>query len=141
MRRAAFALIVAASALSQPAAVVAQERCDNCGRVESIRTVTTREIWVPLGSTAGPSLAGDAGQPGRVTSMYNFSSGNTVLLGAAGGAGYAKRPSAYERPRWEIAVKMDGGGVRKVSNDYEPALREGDRVRVYGTQLDLITER
>ena len=54
-----------------------------------------------------------------------------------GGAGYARRPSAYERPRWEIRVKMDAGGLRTVSQGYEPALREGDRVRVYGTQLEL----
>jgi ABC-type amino acid transport substrate-binding protein len=40
--------------------------------------------------------------------------------------------------RWEIVVKMDRGGVRTVTNDYEPALREGDRVRVYGTQLELV---
>ena len=59
-----------------------------------------------------------------------------VLLGAAGGAGYATRPKAYERPRWQIVVRMDGGGQRTVHHDYEPALREGDRVRVYGTQLE-----
>ena len=40
--------------------------------------------------------------------------------------------------RVEIRVKMDAGGVRVVSHDYEPALREGDRVRLYGTQLELI---
>jgi len=61
-----------------------------------------------------------------------------VMLGAAGGAGYAKRPNSYERPRWEIVVRMDDGSRRTVNNDYEPALREGDRVRVYGTQLERI---
>ena len=68
-----------------------------------------------------------------------LTTGNMVLLGAAGGAGYAKRPNAYERPRWEIKVRMDAGGVRTVTHDYEPALREGDRVRVYGTQLELVS--
>ena len=115
------------------------ERCDNCGSVESIRMVTERTGWTPLGAmTTSPATGDFAGQPGRVTQQYNFTTGNTVLLGAAGGAGYARRPTAYERPRWEIRVKMDGGGMRTVSHSYEPALREGDRVRVYGTQLELI---
>ena len=136
--RLALAVVVAACAAD---AVPAQERCDNCGRVQSIRTVTTRESWTPLGTMADSRGADVTGQPGRVTTMYNFTSGNMVLLGAAGGAGYAKRPNAYERPRWEIVVRMEGGGVRTVNNDYEPALREGDRVRVYGTQLELVAER
>jgi outer membrane lipoprotein SlyB len=133
MIHALLAMMVAASA---PA--LAQDRCDNCGRIESIRMVTERTTWTPLGALPTPITAGDSGgQPGRVTQQYNFTTGNTVLLGAAGGAGYARRPNTYERPRWEVRVKMDGGGMRTVSQAYEPALREGDRVRVYGTQLEL----
>ena len=128
------ALVAMLAVLCVPA--LAQERCDNCGRIESIRTATARETWTPLGGVTMPSNPTD--QPGRVTSQYNFTTGNMVLLGAAGGAGYAKRPNAYERPRWEIRVKMDGGTIRTVTHDYEPALREGDRVRVYGTQLELV---
>lgn len=121
---------------------VAQERCDNCGRVQSIRTVSSREGWTPLGAMpVDPRGYEGGGQPGRVTTAYNFSSGNMVLLGAAGGAGYARRANTFERPRWEITVRMDSGGNRVVTNDYEPALREGDRVRVYGTQLDLVADR
>jgi hypothetical protein len=33
---------------------------------------------------------------------------------------------------------MDNGNVRIVPQSYEPLLREGDRVRVLGTQLDLV---
>lgn len=129
----AMLMVVAAPALAQG------DRCDNCGRVESIRTVTERTSWTPLGAMATSPATGDfAAQPGRVTQQYNFTTGNAVLLGAAGGAGYARRPNAYERPRWEVRVKMDNGNVRTVSQSYEPALRDGDRVRVYGTQLELI---
>jgi hypothetical protein len=135
-------VLVALCALACAEAAPAQERCDNCGRVEWIKAVTTRETWVPLGAMATDTSSPGAGsQQGRVTTVYNFTSGNVVLLGAAGGAGYAKRPNAYDRPRWEVGVAMDAGGTRVVSQGYEPALRQGDRVRVYGTQLELVAER
>lgn len=128
--------VIALLSLFAAASSLAQERCDNCAQILSIRTTTAKTTWSPLGSM--PAASDNFGQPGRVTTQYNFTSGNLVLLGAAGGAGYAKRPNSYERPRWEITVRMDDGSTRVVSNDYEPALREGDRVRVYGTQLELI---
>jgi hypothetical protein len=34
---------------------------------------------------------------------------------------------------------MDDGTRRSLRQSYEPSLVEGDRVRVYGTQLELIT--
>jgi len=134
MRRLLIAAMLAAIAV--PA--LAQEKCANCGRVESVREYTAKTGWTPLGATATAGANPSAADAGRVSTQYNFTTGNVVLLGAAGGAGYAKRPNSYERPRWEIAVRMDDGSRRAVTHDYEPTLREGDRVRVYGTQLELM---
>jgi len=63
--------------------------------------------------------------------------GALVLVGAAGGAVYAKRPNSYQRPRWDVTVKLDTGATRVLPQLYEPLLREGDRVRVFGTQVEL----
>ncbi len=131
-------LLVAAMFAVTAVPALAQEKCANCGRVDSIRESTAKTNWTPLGAAGSTGYRESAGDAGRVSTQYNFSTGNVVLLGAAGGAGYAKRPNSYERPRWEIVVRMDDGSRRTVSHDYEPTLREGDRVRVYGTQLELL---
>jgi outer membrane lipoprotein SlyB len=131
-------LLVAAMLAATAVPALAQEKCANCGRVESVREYTAKTGWTPLGATATAGASPSAADAGRVSTQYNFTTGNVVLLGAAGGAGYAKRPNSYERPRWEIAVRMDDGSRRAVTHDYEPVMQVGDRVRVYGTQLELM---
>lgn len=117
------------------------DACDACGVVVSIRMTTERTQWTPLGSST-PSVVTAAGSPTGAVSQISigpkFQSEGIVVLGAAGGATYAKRPNAYEKPRWDVTVKMDRGGTRVVPQSYEPLLREGDRVRVLGTQIELI---
>jgi outer membrane lipoprotein SlyB len=113
--------------------------CDSCGVVVAIRMSVQEEEWTPLGVVSpASSLAAPGGTEAR--SAFAFGSeGNRglVLIGAAGGAMYAKRPTAYQRPRWDVTVKMDRGDTRTLQQRYEPLLREGDRVRVLGTQVEL----
>jgi outer membrane lipoprotein SlyB len=122
----------------------AQDTCDNCGRIVSIKQVTVTTQWTPLGAmspgTLQPSGVGE--QPGQVTTSYIIGKGGKnegqVLLGSAGGAGYAKRSGSSNQQRWEVTVKMDKGPQRVLQQAYEPLLQEGDRVQVFGTQLELI---
>ena len=118
--------------------------CGACGKVESIRQSTSKQQWTPLGTGVGvggtPSL-GD--YPSGVTSFRigpGLSNQGMVVLGAAGGAAYKSTPKSYEQPRWDVTVKMDGGGVRVVSMSYEPYVREGDRVRIAGNNVELLDE-
>lgn len=117
--------------------------CAACGIIESIRQTTAKENWTPLGMGVGVGGApsGVTQPPAAVSSFQigpGFSNQGIVLLGAAGGAAYRKAPNSYERPRWELTVKLDGGGVRLVTLAYEPYVREGDRVRVSGNNVELL---
>ncbi len=107
-----------------------------CGRVESIRQTTVKQSWTPLGQAAGFDADGRS-----VTSFQigpGMSNQGMVVLGASGGAGYRKSPNAYEQPRWEVTVKLDSGQKRVLTVAYEPFVREGDRVRVAGSSLELV---
>ena len=68
----------------------------------------------------------------------DLSKRGTVVLGAAGGVAYQSRPSALNVQRWELVVRMDDGSVRSVTQNYQPMLQSGDRVRVFGTQVELL---
>jgi outer membrane lipoprotein SlyB len=111
-----------------------------CGIVDSIRQTTVKQPWTPLGGGAAAS-PGDYNS-GKVTTAFKIGPGlsnqGIVVLGAAGGADYQKRPNSYDQPRWEVTIRLDNGQKRVVTVAYEPFVREGDRVRVAGTSLELV---
>ena len=138
----------AGGARAQPGNGAPEADCSSypCGRVESIRQTTVKQTWTPLGAgvgigggSAGGLTGGDAA---AVTSTFKIGPGlsnqGMVLLGAAGGAQYTKTPNSYQQPQWEVSVKLDGGRTRTVNMRYEPFVREGDRVRVVGSNVELV---
>jgi hypothetical protein len=139
MRSLAIALSLCAvcvPALGQP-----PNGCDSCGIVQSIRISSERSQWTPLGSTTPAVVTPQGGMTEGMTQYQigpQLKNQGMVIVGAAGGAAYSKRPNQYEKPRWDVTVKMDRGGVRIVPQSYEPLFREGDRVRVLGTQIELV---
>jgi outer membrane lipoprotein SlyB len=70
--------------------------------------------------------------------VVNRQNRGLVMIGANGGAQYASRPKSYQRQRWQVTLKMDDGSARLVQQRYEPFVREGERVRIVGTQLELV---
>ncbi|MEO8675472.1 MAG: hypothetical protein ABI569_07825 [Casimicrobiaceae bacterium] len=123
-------------AASIKAAPTHAEACAQCGRVVSVRQTMVKEQWTPLGG--GASFGSDA----RAATMFQIGPGlsnqGKVVVGAAGGAAYQKTPNAYEKPRWEVTVKLDNGQTRMTSLPYEPYVVEGDRVRIEGRNVELI---
>jgi outer membrane lipoprotein SlyB len=142
-----FALLAFAAAAAIPASAQikpADAACGNCGVVQSITPVNQRQQWTPLGSVPEASAmgGGPGGQTGSATMLSigpGFTNRGMVVVGAAGGAAYAQKPNEYQRQRWDVTVKMDSGPPPRVVNlSYEPFVQEGDRVRVFGNQLELI---
>src|SRR5208282_6500227 len=92
----------------------ASDECVRCGKIESIRPVTAKDQWTPLGTVSTSSLgAGANGNPSAVM-MHQIGPGLTnqgrVLIGAAGGAAYGSRPDELDRQRGGVTVRMDDGG-------------------------------
>jgi hypothetical protein len=128
----------------RPVPVVADD-CGPCGRVESIRQSTVKQGWTPLGQgtgVGGTNPESGPGGTGGVTTAFQIGRGGEnqglVLLGAAGGANYRKSPNSYEQPRWEVTVRLDRGTTQVVSMAFEPYVREGDRVRIAGNNVELV---
>jgi outer membrane lipoprotein SlyB len=117
------------------------ETCDRCGTVETIRQAGSKDSWTRLG-TVSSSGAGTSDLAPMAVTQYqvgrDLSKKGTVLLGSAGGVAYQSRPSALNVQRWELVVRMDDGSVRTVTQNYQPLLQAGDRVRVFGTQVELL---
>ena len=146
MTRAILLALVAVAAAAPVSAQIkpAGEACGNCGVVQSITPVSQRQQWTPLGSVpeAGAMGGGPGGQPGSATMLSigpGFTNRGMVVVGAAGGAAYAQKPNEYQRQRWDVTIQMDSGPPPRVVNlSYEPFVQEGDRVRVFGNQLELV---
>jgi hypothetical protein len=113
--------------------------CNSCGVVVSVERSTQQEDWTPLGVVSStPSMASGASADSRSVFAFGQGKPELVMIGAAGGAVYAKRPRSYQKFRWDVTITMDTGGQRVVQQSYEPYLRQGDHVRILGTQLELI---
>ncbi len=122
----------------KPAAAAAPpaDECGQCGKVLSIKRTAVKEQWTPLGSDTGFQ------QDARAATQFKIGPGlsnqGLVIVGAAGGAGYQKSPNSYEKPRWDVTVKLDTGQTRVLQLNYEPYVQEGDRVRISGRNVELV---
>jgi hypothetical protein len=96
-----FAGLAMVSAVAQAQAAKSTDAPDctsfPCGRVDSIRQTTVKQPWTPLGGAVSAS-PGD--YSGKTTSAFQIGPGlsnqGIVILGAAGGADYQKRPNSYD---------------------------------------------
>lgn len=117
-------LLVSLFALSAPLAVLA--RCDNCGRIQNIESITGHR------NTTGGMVAG-AVVGGLIGNQVGGGDGKKLatVAGAVGGA-YAGKNIAEnsERQKYRVTVRMDNGYVKTVTQNSVKNLRVGTYVRV-----------
>lgn len=108
-------------------------KCADCGVVESVQEVQVKGQATGAGAVAG-GVAGAV-----IGNQIGEGRGKTAarLLGAAGGAiiGHQVERSARTTKRYDIAVRMEGGELRTLSQEQLPAWRAGDKVRVVNEAL------
>jgi len=114
------------------------EPCERCGTIRSIREVrVSRPVPVPRAFRNEPLDQGP---------------GSTVIVGAVvalplgggtdkpfvGGVGTPEMRERFTESTYEIVIRLDGGGYTMVQRADGASFRVGDRVRVRGTQLELL---
>ncbi|MDH3314614.1 MAG: hypothetical protein OER43_02440 [Gammaproteobacteria bacterium] len=126
----------------RPAAVApapkAGEPCERCGVIRSIKEISLqRPVNVPQEFRSDPGYSGPGGTVpvGAVISIPFGGGSDKPYVGGVGTPEMRERFSATE---YEITIALDDGGYTMVQRRDGLAYQVGDRVRVQGTQVELL---
>ena len=136
-----FAIILAtatAAFAASPAALAQAGKCANCGVVQNVQYVEKKGEGSGVGMIAGGVIGGVLGH------QIGSGRGNTVATIAGAGAG-AYTGNEIEKNRkktsyWSVAIRMDSGETRNFTYTSQPAVHQGERVRLVdgGRRLALV---
>jgi len=124
--------------LSLSAAAFAQNGCNDCGVVQSMRYVEQKGQGSGVGMVAGGVLGGVLGH------QIGSGRGNTVATIAGAGvgayAGNEVEKNAKKKAYWAVTLRMDNGTTRNFTYSSKPAVQEGERVKLVdgGRRLALL---
>lgn len=120
--------LVAGAPLAEGASTGSKKVCTTCGTVTEIKVIEQEGEGTGLGAVAG----GVAG--GLIGSQIGSGTGNTVatVAGVAGGAyaGHQVEKKVKSKKIYKIAVKLNSGKTRVISQETEPTVHVGDRVKL-----------
>jgi outer membrane lipoprotein SlyB len=104
--------------------------CTTCGVVESIRYVEKKGEGSGVGAIAGGVLGGVLGH--QIGSGRGNTAATIVGAGAGAYAGNEVEKNAKKKSYYVVAVRLDNGRMRTITQGARPGVREGDRVKIVG---------
>jgi hypothetical protein len=115
------------------------EPCDNCGVIRSIREVqASRPVAVPKPFQSDPLNQGQ-GSNMYVGAVVALPMGERSDKSFVGGVGTPEMRERFTETSYEIAVRLDSGAYTALQRRDGASFRVGDRVRVQGSQLTLLS--
>ena len=130
-----FSLIafVAASVCSMVFSTSAFAKCDNCGTVTDVKTITVKGEGSGAGLVAGGVIGGVLGHQiggGRGKDA-------ATVVGAAGGAyaGHQTEKNMNKKTQYQVVVKLETGASRTFTYNAATAYKVGDKIKVDGGKL------
>jgi hypothetical protein len=124
-----------------PVALKPGEACLKCGVIRSIREVQVgRPVAVPEAFRTNPrdQVPGSDIYVGAVVSLPLADDKEQPGKPFVGGVGTPEMRERFSESTYEITIRLDEGGFTQVTRRDGASYRIGDRVRVSGTQLELI---
>ena len=114
------------------------EACERCGTIRSIREVRLRRpVNVPKAFQNEPLDRGPS-SPVLVGAVVALPLGAGTDKPFVGGVGTPEMRERFTETAYEIVIRLDDGGDALVQRADGASFRVGDRVRVQGTQLELL---
>ena len=117
------------------------EACLKCGMIRSIREVqVSRPVNVPESFRTDPIDRGPGSNVyvGAVVALPLADSKEQPGKPFVGGVGTPEMRERFSESTYEITIRLDDGGFTQVTRRDGASYRVGDRVRVSGTQLELL---
>ena len=115
------------------------EPCARCGTIQSIRQVqVTRPVNVPRVFQNNPMDQQGPASPVIVGAVVALPFGGSGEKPFVGGVGTPEMRQRFSEMTYEIVIKLDDGGYARIDRFDGASFQVGDRVRVQGTQLELL---
>ena len=119
-----------APAANRPRVAMASALCQDCGVVESIRSVESPGEGGAIGTIGGAVVGGVLGnQVGRGSGR---TAATVVGAGAGAYAGHEIEKNVTRKVRYQMRVRMSDGTYRTFHQSAQPTLAIGQKVRVTG---------